>query len=990
MNDTNARRGRRSAIAGCTPTPRHHLVLASMLFIGALARAAPLASAAGSGLVGEIVVKYRDDSLPKGIASLPDAEMQALAKAIQSGFAESGRASDGSFRILLNPPLSVDAARAALNRVREDRAVMFASVAREPAPAADLRMRAKTRDLSRPTDRLIVKYRDPAMTALGLSNQALPAREVTRLGALAGMALAPVRPMADGAQVVRLLQRTPVDVVEQMAANIAAQPDVEWAQPDYIDQAMVGPNDPCYGSASVAACNGGFQWDLFDPNGGVNALAAWSITTGSANIVVSVIDTGALFNHPDLTGRFIGGYDMVYDNIGGNDNDPTGLPAICATNPLAGGCSSRDNDASDPGDWVSSAEDASGWLQGCGASNSSWHGSHVAGTIGATANNGIGIAGLNWVSKILPVRVLGKCGGYTSDIADGMTWASGGTVSGVPANPNPARVLNLSIGGYRSNKSCDPAYTTAITGALSRNTVIAIAAGNSNYDSDYSAPGNCAGVITVAATGEKGFKAYYSNWGTHVEIAAPGGDGRVQATYNPNGRVILSSLNAGTTVPGAYNYAGYQGTSMATPHVVGIASLMLSVNPSLTPAQVLSKMQTTARVFPTGAPACSTANDPVINPIPNVNWFGCTCTTSLCGAGLIDAGAAVAASVPPPTNKVPKDLNNDRFTDIIWYNATTGGTGAWLMNGNIATASSGLLTDPNWKVTLMGDFNGDGKADIIWYNAATGGTGLWIMNGLTPTYTNGLLTDPNYKAVFVGDFDNDGKDDLIWYSAASGGTSMWLMSGASAKATAPLRTSLQWKVTHVADFDGDGKADLLWYNSVTGATEIWLMNGTSIKSSAVILTDPNWKVTHVADFDKDGKADLIWYNAATGGTGMWLMNGLSAKGSGGLLTDPNWKVTFTGDFNGDGMADLIWHNAATGGTGMWLMNGLTATTTSGLMTSLVWNVVNVGDFNGDGKSDLLWRNNAAGTGIWLMNGITATTATGLLGDPLWVVQNPVP
>ena len=375
------------------------------------------------------------------------------------------------------------------------------------------------------------------------------------------------------------------------------------AQPDYIQTIALVPTDPCYASASVGACNNGFQWDLFNTAGGVNAPAAWDLTTGSANIRVGVIDTGALFAHPDLSSRLIAGYDMIYDNIVANDNQPSGLPAGCLSNPLGAGCSSRDSDASDPGDWVTSAESSSGWLQGCRVTNSSWHGSHVAGTIGASPNNGAGIAGLNWVSPIMPVRVLGKCGGYSSDIADAITWASGGSVPGIADTATPARVLNLSIGGFSFGQTCDggtPLYANAISGALSRNTVVVIAAGNENWNAAYSSPGNCPGVITVAATGELGFKSYYSNWGATVEIAAPGGDGQLDPTFNPNQRGILSSLNNGTTTPGSMIYAQYQGTSMATPHVVGIVSLMLSANPALTPAQVLSKIQVSSRAFQTG------------------------------------------------------------------------------------------------------------------------------------------------------------------------------------------------------------------------------------------------------------------------------------------------------------------------------------------------------------------------------------------------------
>ncbi len=179
--------------------------------------------------------------------------------------------------------------------------------------------------------------------------------------------------------------------------------------------------------------------------------------------------------------------------------------------------------------------------------------------------------------------------------------------------------------------------------------IVVVSAGNDNWDVSYDAPANCPGVITVAATGEKGFKSYYSNWGAQIEIAAPGGDFRVNATTAPNGRRIVSSLNSGTTSPNpsGYNYMQYQGTSMAAPHVTGVVSLMLSVNPALTPTQVLAKIQVSARAFATGASACSTANVPSIDGVPSVpsaNWFACNCTTALCGAGFLDAFRAVSVA----------------------------------------------------------------------------------------------------------------------------------------------------------------------------------------------------------------------------------------------------------------------------------------------------------------------------------------------------------
>ena len=249
----------------------------------------------------------------------------------------------------------------------------------------------------------------------------------------------------------------------------------------------------------------------------------------------------------------------------------------------------------------------------------------MAGTIAAVANNSTGVAGIAFGAKVVPARVLGKCGGYTSDIADAIVWVSGGSVSGIAANPTPARVINMSLGGPGA---CDTTTQNAINSARSRNTVVVVAAGNSNADASGYSPASCAGVVSVAATDRYGSRAYYSNYGSSVTIAAPGGDVRSSSS---NG--ILSTLNAGSTSPGADSYAYYQGTSMASPHVAAVVALMLSKKPSLTPDQVSSMLKSTARAFPG---SCSG-----------------------CGAGIVDAYAAVQAAIGGSTGGSNETEPND-------------------------------------------------------------------------------------------------------------------------------------------------------------------------------------------------------------------------------------------------------------------------------------------------------------------------------------------
>jgi serine protease len=242
------------------------------------------------------------------------------------------------------------------------------------------------------------------------------------------------------------------------------------------------------------------------------------------------------------------------------------------------------------------------------------------------------------------VRVLGQCGGYTSDIANGIIWASGGAVSGVTNIAARAQVINMSLGG---GGACDTTTQSAINSARSRGTVVVVAAGNENQNASNSNPANCAGVITVAATNKSGGRASYSNYGTVVDVAAPGGD---------TGAAILSTLNAGTTTPGADNYAGYMGTSMATPHVAGVVALMLAKNPNLTPDDVEAKLKSSARAFPA---ACSG-----------------------CGAGIVDASAAVdaATGVTAPTISETESNNTISTANSV---ATSGTT----VNGTMSTST---------------------------------------------------------------------------------------------------------------------------------------------------------------------------------------------------------------------------------------------------------------------------------------------------------------
>ncbi|MFH9822629.1 S8 family peptidase [Streptomyces bobili] len=424
-----------------------------------------------------------------------------------------------------------------------------------------------------PAERLIVGYKSAAAEAS--SNQAAEADAAAK-GKETGEDLDFERRLGTGAALVDLGSGLTGADVADVVAEYRADPQVAYVVPDRLNTVKADPNDTEYAK----------QWDLYEAAAGMNVPGAWTTATGTG-VTVAVIDTGYVA-HTDLAANIVGGYDFIADTAVSVDGN------------------GRDSNPADPGDYYAANECGSG----IPASNSSWHGTHVAGTIAAVTNNSKGIAGIAHGAKISPVRVLGKCGGYDSDIIDAITWASGGTVSGVPANTNVAKVINMSLGG---DGACTSATQSAINAAVSRGTTVAVAAGNENDNVANHSPGNCNNVISVAATSRTGAKASYSNYGSLVDISAPGGQ---TSTGTANG--ILSTLNSGTKTASTESYAYYQGTSMATPHIAGLVALMKSANSSLTPAQIETAIKSNARALPG---ACSGG----------------------CGAGLADAAKTVQA-----------------------------------------------------------------------------------------------------------------------------------------------------------------------------------------------------------------------------------------------------------------------------------------------------------------------------------------------------------
>ena len=475
--------------------------------------------------------------------------------------------------------------------------------------------------LSKATARLIVQLRPvdgerKQAQALAINDSA--SSRVSALGQRIGLSPRLSRSLGGDMSLVILGRPLAGTELETTLASLRADPEVEFVEIDQRRYAQAVPGDPLYAE----------QWYLqADQPSAVNFMAAWDLTTGSPDTVIAVLDTGVRYDHPDLGrsgidpgGRLLPGYDFVGPEPSGSflsANDGNGWDA----------------DASDPGDWVRN-ENPSGALADCEEHDSSWHGTRVAGMVGAITENNTGIAGATWNARILPVRVLGKCGGFDSDIIAGMRWAAG--LAG-PANPTPANILNLSLGG---TGSCTRSYRQVIGELAAAGVLVVAAAGNSD-SGPVETPANCPGVLAVAGLRHIGSKVGYSSLGPEVGIAAPAGNCVNIGAGQPCLFALTTTSNTGLTVPGLYNYSASIGTSFSAPMVSAIAGLMHAVNNGLGSSEMIARMKSGSRRFP--------APDPAIPTCPDLDslTLQCNCTTTTCGAGMADAPGAVSEALRP-------------------------------------------------------------------------------------------------------------------------------------------------------------------------------------------------------------------------------------------------------------------------------------------------------------------------------------------------------
>ena len=517
-------------------------------------------------------------------------------------------------------------------------------------------------------------------------------RQLVVMGRRHAASLAVQRPLGER---VRLVTASGISSAA-LAQRLAAEPGVAYAVPDARVRRLEVPNDTRYTSGGAAGPVVG-QWYLKPPDNqvyaAIDAQTAWDTTRGSASVVVAVLDSGVRYDHPDLAGKLLPGYDFVRDAPAANDGD------------------GRDADPSDPGDWVTQADIDSGIVEAdCKPDDSSWHGTQVSGLIGAATNNGVGIASVGRNVMVLPVRVLGKCGGLVSDIVEAMRWSVGIAVAGVPANPTPARVINLSLG---ADGVCSAAFADAIAAVIAQGAVVVASAGNSAGHAVVS-PANCAGVIGVGGVRHTGTKVGFSDLGSELSIAAPAGN-CVDLT-GPCQYPILTTSNGGKTTPGASIYTDSTnftvGTSFSAPLVAGTAALLLSARPGLTPAQVKQLLEGSAFPFPNSgaeagvkqctAPQTSASGTPI-------DQLECYCNTATCGAGLLDVRAAVVAAttalaviqVSPASPQAQQALTLDARGSLLQAGRSIA-TVVWTITDGGGIVNPGSASGPTFSVTPSG------------------------------------------------------------------------------------------------------------------------------------------------------------------------------------------------------------------------------------------------------------------------------------------------
>jgi serine protease len=568
-----------------------------------------------------------------------------------------------------------------------------------------------------------------------------------------GVATAGSRQFSPSTHVVFLEETLYGADVATVLDKLRADPAVAFADVDERRYPHALPNDPLF--VPTATASG--QWYMLTPStatptsdaAATDAVSAWGITQGSSGTVIADIDSGVRFDHPDLLragfgGRLLPGYDFVGQDLNSTNSAPLGTYLV------ANDGDGVDPDPSDPGDWIDSADLMNTAVfpsKNCSVENSSWHGTRVMGVLGALTNNDVGIAGMTWNPYLLPVRALGKCGGLDSDIIEGIMWSVGMTVydeSGnpVPANPYPADIINLSLGG--TGGSCPGDYSTLVSKLTGMGVLVVASAGNESGPVDI--PGNCPGVLAVAGLRNVGTKVGYSSLGPEVGIGAPAGNCVNATAGSPCLRSIDTTVNEGLTTPGANGYTDQSntnlGTSFAAPIVSGIAALMHAVNANLTPPQLIARIEGSATPYPQPVttpptPQCSNTSTSSVE---------CACTTTTCGAGMVNAFKAVKAALNPiAAVKIPAGF--------------TSGSGSFDAGGSAPACGATI-------------------ASYAWTSSAA----IHIVSGATSSVVNVMATGAGTLTLVVTDSSGNQDTAIVTFMASTAKTAAPAAAGSAASA----------------------------------------------------------------------------------------------------------------------------------------------------------------------------------------------------------------
>lgn len=703
---------------------------------------------------------------------------------------------------------------------------------------------------------------------------------------------------------------------------------------------------------------------------GADGIGTFSGFTGSGQ-TVAILDTGVDKTHPILAGKVVSEacYSTTYAGHSATTVCPNGLSE--QTGAGAGvNCSTG--------------------ISGC------THGTHVAGiAAGSGAVNGVAKD-----ASIIAIQVFSRfdsaasCG--SSPVPCALTYSSDYTkgldrVFALRSTYDIA-AANMSLGGGSYTANCDassPSVKAAIDNLRSVGIATVIASGNNGLTNAISAPACISTAISVGATTKADVVAAYSNSASFIKLLAPG-----------------SSIFSST--PGA-NYASWNGTSMATPHVTGAWAVMKSKKPSATVDEVLNAFTAT------GVSVTDSRNGitkPRINidsalsqiPVePRLQFSAVSYTVGEDdGTGTItvrrDISSAGAVSVDWATGNgtatagsdytgdsgtvffADGDMADKTFTVSITDDAVPEGAENFTITlsnptggASIGAGSTATVTIP---VSDSTNFSHSSNVDILWRNGSTGQNSIWSMNGAVRAATATLDTVPAAWTIGgTADFDGDGNIDILWRNGNTGQNAVWRMNGTARTLPASYLDTLvgsAWKIRGLDDFDKNGSVDILWRNTSTGQVSIWRMNATTrLGITNLTTTGVAWDIVGLADFNGDGFTDILWRNSSTGQNVVWRTNGAATNGAITLETLPvAWKFAGLNDFNNDGKIDIFWRNPSTGQNIVWLMNGTVRSQTVNLSSAgVAWTVAGLKDFNNDGKADILWRNSTSGQNvIWYMNG----------------------